>query len=66
MLTKPDFAKRFYLSTDASSYCFCAVLEQESSEGMLKTLAYFSKKLKDAETRYSAYEREDLAVTTVL
>ncbi|OMJ28902.1 Retrovirus-related Pol polyprotein from transposon [Smittium culicis] len=66
MLIKPDFSKRFYLSTDSSSYCIDAVLEQESPEGVLKPLAYFSKKLKDAETRYSAYEREALAVVSAI
>ncbi|OLY81445.1 Retrovirus-related Pol polyprotein from transposon opus [Smittium mucronatum] len=62
----PDFQRPFFLSTDASSYCLGAVIEQEDEDGILKLLAYYSRKLKDPETRYSAYEKEELAVVSAV
>ncbi|OLY79786.1 Retrovirus-related Pol polyprotein from transposon 412 [Smittium mucronatum] len=62
MFMSPDLQKPFFLSTDASSYCLGAVIEQEDEDGILKPLAYYSRKLKDPETRYSDYGKEALAV----
>ncbi|OMJ14717.1 Transposon Tf2-8 polyprotein [Smittium culicis] len=54
--------EEFILSTDASFFCIGAVLEQRGDDDILRPIAYFSRKLADAEIRYSAYEREALAV----
>ncbi|OMJ09515.1 Retrovirus-related Pol polyprotein from transposon [Smittium culicis] len=66
MLLKPDFSKNFVLSTEASSFAIGAMLEQQNDDGSLAPVAYYSKKLKDVETRYSAYEREALAVVSAV
>ena len=55
----PDGPTR--LSVDASDYAVGAVLQQ-CIEQEWKPLAFFSKKLKPAETRYSAFGRELLAI----
>jgi hypothetical protein len=45
---------------------FVGVLLQEDTFGSLRPCAYWARKLKDCETRYSAYDREALAVVEVL
>jgi RNase H-like domain found in reverse transcriptase/Reverse transcriptase (RNA-dependent DNA polymerase)/Integrase zinc binding domain/Integrase core domain/Zinc knuckle/Aspartyl protease len=62
VLAMPDFTKEFTLSTDASGYAVGAVLEQMGEDDELHPVAYYSARLADAETRYSAYEREALAL----
>ena len=47
--------------TDASDIAVGAVLQQ-FTEGMWKPISFFSKKMKPAETRYSTFDRELLAV----
>ena len=49
------------LTTDASSISVGAVLEQ-TIKGTLRPLGFFSRKLRQAETRYSTFDRELLAV----
>lgn len=58
----PDFTKEFHLYTDASAYALGATLMQYGDDNLLHPVAFASKKLKDAETRYSATERELLAL----
>jgi hypothetical protein len=48
----------FVVATDASNVGIVGVLLQEDSEGQLRPCAYWARKLKDVETRYSAYDRE--------
>lgn len=60
-LRTPDYSKLFVLQTDASEVGIGAVLEQEH-EGEPHPVAFISRKLNDAETRYSGTERECLAV----
>ena len=55
----PDASLR--LTTDASNYACGAVLEQ-LVKGKPQPLAFYSKKLKPAETKYSTFDRELLAV----
>jgi hypothetical protein len=52
-----DVTKASTLTTDASENCLSAILSQED-----KPVAYFSKKLGEAEKNYSNIEREALAV----
>ena len=49
------------IMTDASDVAVGAVLQQRIA-GDLQPIAYFSKKLKPAETRYSTFDRELLAM----
>jgi len=64
ILRYPDFELPFYISTDASGYGLGAVLFQKyGKEGEDELpIGYASRTLKDAELRYSATEREALAV----
>ena len=57
----PDVEQPFVLRTDASDKGIGAVLMQER-EGSLRPIAYASKKLLGAETRYAIIEKECLAI----
>ena len=61
VLLLPDLSKPFVVHTDASSFALGGVLHQDQGHG-LQPVAYESRKLNNAERRYSAYERELLAV----
>ena len=63
MLRHPRPGAQIAVSTDASGEAVGAVLQQrQGCAGAWEPLAYFSKKLSPAETRYSAFDRELLAV----
>jgi len=62
VLSKPDFDRSFEIHTDASGVAIGACLMQSDDEGRLQPVAYFSRKLRDAETRYPAIDCEALAV----
>ena len=49
------------ITVDASDIAMGAALEQKI-DGIIKPLAFFSRKLKPAQTRYSTFDRELLAV----
>ena len=57
----PRWDLMFSIKTDASGYGLGAVLTQEDSSGSWPVV-YASQTLREAETRYSATEREGLAV----
>jgi RNase H-like domain found in reverse transcriptase/Reverse transcriptase (RNA-dependent DNA polymerase) len=61
-LIRPDESKPFILRTDASKTGVGAVLSQLDEEGIERVVAYASKALNDAETRYSTLDQEFLAV----
>ncbi|KAL1115716.1 hypothetical protein AAG570_006006 [Ranatra chinensis] len=61
VLRYPDFTRPFVLTTDASGVAVGAVLSQVE-DGKDRPIAYASKKLADAETRYPSSERELLGV----
>ena len=65
VLLLPDPSKTFVLRTDASSVGIGASLLQDQGEG-LQPVAYASKKLSAAETRYHTIEQECLAVVWAL
>jgi RNase H-like domain found in reverse transcriptase len=55
-------AAELSLVTDASATHLRAVLQQKQPGSSWRPLAFFSRKLSDAEQRYSAYDRELLAI----
>ena len=61
-LTVIDPHAQYYLYTDASNYCVGATLTQEKPDGTLTPVAFMSKKMLDAETRYPTREQELLAI----
>ena len=61
VLRIPDFDLPFVVTTDASLVSVGGILEQDFGQG-LQPVAYESRKLNPAETRYSAYERELLGM----
>jgi transposase InsO family protein len=61
VLAFPDLSKPFIVTTDASQVALGAVLSQDA-EGGDKPVAFASRKLTDAEGRYSAIERELLGI----
>lgn len=61
ILTKDNINKPFVLETDASQHHVAAVLMQYTENNLPQVVAYFSKKLRPVEIRYSATDREALA-----
>ena len=65
VLTLPDPLLPFVVHTDASGFAVGAVLMQDQGKG-LQPIAFLSKKMLDAETRYPVHEQELLAVIQAL
>ena len=61
MLAYPDFNKPFEIHTDASHYQLGAVISQSG-----KPIAFYSRKLNPAQTRYTTTERELLSIVETL
>ena len=61
LLAYPNYDKPFQIFTDASKVQLGAVICQEN-----KPIAFFSKKLNSAQTRYTTTERELLAIVETL
>jgi hypothetical protein len=61
LLAYPDFTKPFVIHTDASHYQLGGVISQNG-----KPIAFYSRKLKDAQTRYTTTERELLSIVETL
>ena len=57
LLAYPDFTKPFHIYTDASKHQMGAVIVQDG-----KPIAFYSKKLSPAQTRYTTTERELLSI----
>ena len=66
ILVLPDMEQPFALQTDASDVGVGAVLTQRDSKGDEHVVAYYSRTLGDAETRYSTFEKEALAALLAL
>jgi len=61
LLAYPDFSKPFVLHTDASATQLGAVISQDG-----KPIAFYSRKLNSAQTRYTTTERELLSIVETL
>ena len=61
LLVHPDSTAQINITCDASDVAVSGMLQQFLN-GMWQPLSFFSKKLNPAETRYSAFDRELLAV----
>jgi hypothetical protein len=61
MLAYPYFSKSFTIHTDASHYQLGGVISQDG-----KPIAFYSRKLNDAQTRYTTTERELLSIVETL
>ncbi len=62
ILVKAQVDKPFIITTDASDTHVGGVLSQIQQDGANKPIGYFSKKLSPCETRYSATDKEALAI----
>ena len=65
-LLTADDDKQFYIHCDASSYAVGAVLSQKDTEGELRPVGYFSRKLSSTQLRWDVYEREIYSVVAAL
>jgi hypothetical protein len=61
LLAYPDFNKPFIIHTDASHTQLGAVISQEN-----RPIAFYSRKLSPAQTRYTTTERELLSIVETL
>ena len=61
LLTFPDFSKEFEIHTDASKLQLGACISQDG-----KPVAFYSRKLQPAQTRYTTTERELLSIVETL
>ena len=61
LLAYPDFNKQFVIHTDASHTQLGAVISQDG-----KPIAFYSRKLKPEQTRYTTTERELLSIVETL
>lgn len=66
VLRAPDLSEEFVLHTDASGIGIGAALMQRDPDGRLYVCRFYSRKLEGAQRRYSATEREYLAVVLAL
>ena len=61
LLTFPDFNKKFHIFTDASKYQLGAVIMQDD-----KPIAFYSRKMNQAQQRYTTGEQELLSIVETL
>nr|XP_027211316.1 uncharacterized protein LOC113804624 [Penaeus vannamei] len=62
VLCLPNFSQPFEVHCDASTQALGGALLQHDAEGVPHAIAYWSRTLKDAETRYAVIDLEALAV----
>ena len=57
-----DWTREVVVETDASDYVSTGVLSQYDDEGILRPVAFYSKKHSPAECNYEIYDKELLAI----
>ena len=62
ILVNPNFAKDFYLKTNASDFDLGAVLSQIGIDGKLHRVTFYSRKFSTAEINYEIHDKELLAI----
>jgi hypothetical protein len=62
LIPKMGHEAEFVVVTDASIVGIVGVLLKKDTYGSLRPCAYWARKLANCETRYSAYDREALAL----
>ena len=65
-LSYPDPNKDYYLVTDASGHSAGAYLGQKDANGDIKPVGFYSRVFSETQSRYSATEREMLAIVIAL
>ena len=66
VLAFPNSLLPYIVTTDSSGYAVGATLSQDQGNGEIRPVAYMSKKMLDAETRYPTHEQEELAIILAL
>jgi hypothetical protein len=67
MLSFPDYTREFFIYTNASKYQMGSVILQQKEDGSWSgPIANFSKKLTEAQTRYTVMEQELLSIVETL
>jgi hypothetical protein len=66
VMAHPDPDRQYILHTDASGFAVSGVLSQKQDDGKVRPVAYLSKKMDKAETNYSTFDQELLAIVTCL
>ena len=62
VLAHPDPSRQYLLHTDASGFAIAAVLSQVQADGSARPVAYYSKKMSEAERNYRVHDQELLAI----
>jgi transposase InsO family protein len=63
VLAHPDSTRQWIIHTDASEFAIAGVLSQQQADETVRPVAYFSRKMSGAETKYdSIHEKELLAL----
>jgi hypothetical protein len=63
VLAHPDPKRQWIIHTDASEFAIAGVLSQKQADDTVRPVAYFSRKMSGAETKYdSIHEKELLAL----
>ena len=66
LISKMGHEAEFVVANDNGKVGIAGVLLKKYTSGSLRPCSYWAKKLKDCETRYSAYGREALAVVEIV
>ena len=66
LIPKSSPEAELVVTTDASKVGIAGVLLQADYDGHLRSCAYWARKLKDVETRYSAYDKVTLAIVVAV
>jgi hypothetical protein len=66
LIPKARHTAEFVVATDTSMVGCAGMFLQEDTSGSLRPCAYWARKYKDCETRYSAYDHEILTVVEAM